>query len=62
MVMLDQDVPARVDILDETIQNVQGFGTLLVVPQQSSLQTSFHFNLPAKVIQPDVRFLERSIT
>ena len=52
MIMLAQDVPARVDLLDEKIENVQGFGTLMVVPMEGSLNTSFQFNLPPKVLIP----------
>ncbi len=52
MVMLDADVPARVDLLDDHIENVTGFGTLLVVPTQGSLATSFDFRLPAPILQP----------
>jgi hypothetical protein len=51
--MLGEAVPARVDPLDMTVENIpgaQGFGTLLVVPFQQSLSTSFVFNLPARVI------------
>jgi len=43
-------VPARVDVLEEKIEGVQGFGTLLVVPGGDSLETSFHFQLPSQVI------------
>jgi len=52
MVMLEANVPARVDILEEPIENVQGFGTLLVVPMQGSLETDFQFGLPATILQP----------
>jgi hypothetical protein len=55
MVMLDADVPARIDVLDEAIENVQGFGTLLVVPMQASLGTTFQFRLPAAIVQPGAR-------
>jgi hypothetical protein len=51
MVMLAADVPARVDMLDEQIDNVQGFGTLLVVPMQGSLETDFQFKLPSTVLR-----------
>jgi hypothetical protein len=43
-------VPARVDMLDDKIEGVQGFGTLLVVPGGDSLETSFRFQLPSQVI------------
>jgi hypothetical protein len=53
MLMLEQDVPARVDVLDEAIPNIQGFGTLVVVPMKESRATGFQFNLPASVVQRD---------
>jgi hypothetical protein len=43
--LLGQGVPARVDDLEEEIQGVKGFGTLLVVPGGRSLSTSFKFAL-----------------
>ena len=48
--LLAQAVPARVDILDEEIDEVQGFGTLVVVPGGQSLNTGFDFALPAAVV------------
>jgi hypothetical protein len=59
MIMLDQDVPARVDLLSESIKNVQGFGTLLVVPMGQSLETSFQFNLPVGILQPGAEAQEQ---
>jgi hypothetical protein len=53
MVMLDQDVPARVDVLNEQVHGLQGFGTLMVVPMGQSLQTSFQFRLPVAIITKD---------
>jgi hypothetical protein len=44
--LLGQSIPARVDELDEELPGVQGFGTLLVVPGNGSLSTSFRFALP----------------
>jgi hypothetical protein len=52
MVWLDQDVPPRVDVLSEKIDGIQGFGTLMMIPMQQSLATSFHFQLPGDVVQP----------
>jgi hypothetical protein len=43
-------IPARVDVLEEKIEGVQGFSTLLVLPGGDSLKTSFHFQLPSQVI------------
>lgn len=45
-----QAVPARVDELDEKMDGILGFGTLLVVPGGASLETSFRFQLPPQVI------------
>jgi hypothetical protein len=49
--ILRQNVPAQVDILDEGINGVQAFGTLQVVPGGQSLTTSFRFALPAAVLE-----------
>ena len=49
--ILGQTVPPQVDILDEKIEGIRGFGTLKVVPGGESLATSFRFALPASVIQ-----------
>jgi hypothetical protein len=45
-----ENVPARVDTLNEGIVGVQGFGTLLVVPAGVTLETNFQFSLPSSVI------------
>lgn len=49
-ILLNRRVPARVDDLDEGIDGVQGFGTLLVVPGGQSLSTGFEFALPPSVV------------
>ena len=51
--LLGQDVPARVDELEEEIPGVTGLGTLLVVPGGQSMNTSFSFALPPTVIVND---------
>ena len=51
MVMLDQDVPGRVDNLDDKLPGLRGFGTLLVVPIGGALETDFQFNLPPGILQ-----------
>ena len=48
--ILDQAVPAQVDTLDEEIDGVQGYGTLLVVPGGQTLETAFRFRLPARIL------------
>jgi len=49
--IVKQDVPARVDILDEGIKDVQAFGTLQVIPGGESLAASFRFALPGTVVR-----------
>jgi hypothetical protein len=48
--LVKQDVPARVDTLDEGIAGVQAFGTLQVVPGGESMTTTFRFALPASIV------------
>jgi len=48
--LLGQEVPARVDELEENIQGVRGFGTLLVVPGGQVVTTNFRFALPSAVL------------
>jgi hypothetical protein len=52
--ILRENVPAQVDILDEGIDGVQTFGTLQVIPGGESRSISFQFALPEGilVIQP----------
>ncbi|GAB4452444.1 MAG: hypothetical protein OHK0041_15800 [Anaerolineales bacterium] len=49
-ILLERTVPARVDLLDESLDGIQGYGALLVVPGGQSLETSFEFALPAAVV------------
>jgi hypothetical protein len=49
--LVKQDIPARVDNLDEGISGVQAFGTLQVVPGGESVLTSFRFSLPKTILQ-----------
>jgi hypothetical protein len=48
--ILGENVPARVDVLEEEIPGIKGFGTLLVVPGSQTLHTSFQFALPGTVL------------
>ena len=48
--ILGEEVPARVDDLDEEIPGIKGYGTLLVIPGGGMLTTSFQFGLPQTVI------------
>lgn len=48
--ILGKDVPARVDILEDDLDGLQGFGTLMVVPGGTSRNTSFDFALSPDVL------------
>ncbi len=48
--ILEQDVPPRVDVLDDGISGVQGYGTLVVVPGGGSVATTFEFALSPGVL------------
>jgi len=48
--ILGENIPARIDELDEDIAGVQGYGTMLVVPGAQSLDTSFDFSLPSSIL------------
>ncbi len=58
-----QAVPAQVDILDEEIDGVEGFGVLKVVPGGQSVATNFKFILPVHILktQTDSRNLVYSL-
>jgi hypothetical protein len=46
------DIPARVDDLgNEDIPGLQVFGTLVLIPQQQTVQTGFDLGLPVSVLQ-----------
>ncbi len=50
--MAGEEIPAKVDNLgSEDIPGVQVFGTLVLVPQRQTIQTSFEFGLPAAVLR-----------
>jgi hypothetical protein len=48
--LLERDVPARVDELDEEMHGGRGYGTLVVVPGGGTVNTGFEFALPASVV------------
>ena len=48
--ILGDTVPARVDDLEEELDGIRGFGTLLEVPGGESLSTDFRFALPEGVL------------
>lgn len=55
-----QPAPPKVDVLDEELEGVRGFGTFKVVPGGEAVMTAFHFALPSSVLQPDP-FLEQMV-
>lgn len=48
--ILGEPIPAQVDDLDEELDGVRGFGTLLVVPGGETMSTSFTFALPPDML------------
>lgn len=48
--ILKQENPGQVNVLEEEIDGVQGFGTLQVLLGGQSLSTSFQFALPADIL------------
>jgi hypothetical protein len=44
-------VPARVDVLDNDLDNFSVFGTYFVVPFEARLSTTFSFGTPASIIE-----------
>jgi hypothetical protein len=53
----NREVNGQVDILDDEVPNLQGFGTLMVVPGGQSAYTSFQFRLPDSVLVRDGKHL-----
>ena len=51
--ILGQTIPARIDSIDEGIPNVNGYGTMLVIPEGQTLDTSYKFTLPISVVSFD---------
>jgi len=50
----EQAIPAHTDLLqDEGIPGVQAFGTLVVVPTQQTIETSFTYQLPVSALKYD---------
>jgi hypothetical protein len=49
--ILKQENPGQVDILEEEIDGIQAFGTLQVLLGGQSLSTSFQFALPADILR-----------
>lgn len=49
--ILGKDVPAKVDALEEKLDGVKGYGTLLVVPGSETISTGFDFSLPTSVVR-----------
>lgn len=51
--LMGKSVPAKVDLLDEEIEGIQGYGTLVVVPGNQTLETQFSYQLPPTLFQVD---------
>lgn len=50
--VFDRSMPTpRVDVLDEEIDGVQAFGTLMVVPGGKSVSATYHFALPSDILE-----------
>lgn len=49
--MLMRTVPPQVDVLDEELEGLRGFGTYMVVPGGQSLASNFRFGLPVSVLE-----------
>lgn len=52
--LYEQEIPARIDPLTESLPGIQSYGTLLVVPRGQTLETSFNYVLPAGVISGEI--------
>ncbi len=56
--ILNRHVPPGVDVLDEGWPGLKGFGTLIVVPGDQSVNTSLRFALPpARILSEDTKQL-----
>lgn len=52
MLPWNEKIPAKVDyLLEENTESISGYGTLMVVPGNKSVETSFTFELPSEVVQ-----------
>lgn len=49
--VLDHGVARGVDVLDEDLSGLQGFGTLMVVPGGGSVTNEFEFSLPGAILE-----------
>ena len=52
-VLLGEQIPARVDTIEENIPEVNGYGTMMVIPEGQTLDTSFKFQLSSNVVGVD---------
>jgi hypothetical protein len=49
--LLNRAVPARVDVLDDDLEDFSVFGTYFVVPFETRLTSVFNFDTPASVLE-----------
>jgi hypothetical protein len=50
-ILLDRGGESQVDILDDDIEGLQAFGTMMVVPGSDSILTEFEFSLPKNILE-----------
>lgn len=62
-ILLDRGGRSQVDILDDDIEGLQAFGTMMVVPGSDTILTEFEFGLPEDilVISPDTSHVSYSL-
>lgn len=51
--ILGRGQPGTIDVLEEAWDGLQAFGTLMVVPGESTLSLAFSYGLPQQVLQED---------
>ena len=51
--LLGETIPARIDPIDEGLSNINEYGTMMVVPEGQTLDTSFKFTLSPSVVSFD---------
>jgi hypothetical protein len=49
--LLGRGVEAPVDVLDEELEGLQAFGSMMVVPGGESQQASFRYRLPQAILE-----------
>jgi hypothetical protein len=62
-ILLDRGGESQVDILDDDIEGLQVFGTMMVVPGSDAILTEFEFGLPENILEiaPDTSQVSYSL-